>query len=345
MARQWRDPAQRELWQLTIDAIRDVDRVFAGVADEVYVIVAGFPVINATTRPIIMRRIDAVLNRAFGSTQRAAVTSDLFRVILRNTDRAAAAPYVRMFQRMERVATQSSPSLWGRVRLRLLSGGRGPNDRIATVYAALNGPVAQQQRVLRTGLLDPQRRWVPKERWNTATGYRLSDRGWKQGRLIRSNIDDILRQGVREGDDPLLVARKLERYLNPEAAPLIYRQDGRIIMRDITKAPRSGHGSTWARRLARTEMSRIHGAATIQAVKDVPFTAGIQWMLSNRHTHPDACTDNARRDAHGMGPGIYPVDKVPRFPNHPNDLCVLSPWLPPRDVILDELVKTYGGLV
>src|SRR5699024_11072391 len=145
-----------------------------------------------------------------------------FRVILRNTDRAAAAPYTRMFQRMERVATQSSPSLWGRVRLRLLSGGRGPNDRIATVYAALNGPVAQQQRVLRTGLLDPARRWVPKERWNTATGYRLSDRGWKQGRLIRSNIDDILRQGMLEGDDPLLVARKLERYLNPEAAPLIY---------------------------------------------------------------------------------------------------------------------------
>lgn len=339
-----RSPEQMQLWRLTIAAIRDIDALFARVAADIRRIVEAATSITAATRSGIMREIDRVLNRAFGLTQRAALTSELFRIMLIHTDKAAAAPFASMFERVEAAVMRRSPSLWGRIRLRLLQGGLGPDDRFARVYGALNGPVAQRQRILRSGLLDPQRRWVPKERWNTSTGYRLSDRGWKQGRRVRKNIDTIIREGMVNGDDPLRTARKLEQYLTPEAAPLIYTEDGRIIRRNMTAAPRSGHGSTWARRLMRTEVARMHGAATIEMAKVTPGVTGVQWLLSNAHADPDECTDNAERDAYGLGPGVYPPDSVPRFPNHPNDVCCLAPAVKSREAMVDDLVAKYAGV-
>lgn len=335
---------QRELWRLIIAAMRDTDRILTSVADDIVAIIRRYGVIDATTRPAIMREIDRVLDAAFGLTQRAALTSLLYRTILTHTDRAAAAPFAAAIRDIRDGLTRRDPRLWERVRLRLLQGGKGPDDVLARVYGVLDGPGAQRQRILRAGKLDPQRRWVPRERWNTRTGYRLSDRGWYGGRQIRRDIDDRLRQGMLRGEDPLRVARDLEQYLRPEAAPTQYTQDGRIVRRNMTAAPRSGWGSTWARRLVRTEVSRLHGAATIEAAKAMPVETNIRWNVSNRHSHIDNCTENAMLDPFDLGAGVYPPDEVPDFPGHPSCVCTLSPVVGSREDVLDAIVAQYGGL-
>lgn len=328
---------QRELWRLVVDAVAAVDDVFRTVARDVRRILDLTPTLTKATRPGILRQIDRVLDRAFGLTRRAALISDLFRTILIHTDRAAAAPFQSLFRALERAVMERSPALWPRIRLRLLTGGRGEADKLARVFAAVNGPTAQTQRVLRAASLDPNRRWV------RPGGYRLSDRVWKQGRAVRRNIDDILRDGIRRGDGPLTVAERLEQYLNPDAAPTKYLRDGRLVTRNVSRTP-WGYGSSYARTLARTELMRVNGMATVEAAKMTPGVRGVQWRLSNAHSDQDECDDNARRDRYGLGAGVYPANNVPRYPNHSNELCVLTIAMKPRNEVVDDLVAMYGGL-
>ena len=327
---------QRELWRLIVDAVAAVDDVFRTVSRDVRRILDLTPTLTRATRPGILRQIDRVLDVAFGLTKRAALYSELFRTILVHTDRATDAPFRALFRSLERSVTQRNPALWPRIRLRLLTGGRGEADTFARVFAAINGPVAQRQRVLRSGLLDPNRVWVRGD----GTPYRLSDRIWKQGQTVRRNIDDILREGMRRGDGPIIVAKRLEEYLNPEYSPTRYLKDGRLVQRNVTNKPH-GYGSSYARTLARTEMSRMHAAATLEAMRVTPGAVGVRWQLANSHRDADECTTNAGRDGYGLGRGVYPVKDAPRLPSHPNCVCVYAPAMKSRRDVVDELVEKY----
>jgi hypothetical protein len=57
-----------------------------------------------------------------------------------------------------------------------------------------------------------------------------------------------------------------------------------------------------------------------------PQVRAVQWMLStfrgSPKYRPDECDILALQDFYGLGPGVYPVDKVPNLP-HLNDLCYL----------------------
>ena len=50
-----------------------------------------------------------------------------------------------------------------------------------------------------------------------------------------------------------------------------------------------------------------------------------QWRLGSRHPDEDICNMYAGADLYGLGAGIYPKDRVPDCPAHPNCLCHLSP--------------------
>jgi hypothetical protein len=104
-----------------------------------------------------------------------------------------------------------------------------------------------------------------------------------------------------------------------------------------------GYGSSFARTLARTEIMRVHGMATIRASEITPGALGTKWNLSNAHVDIDECNDNANRDAYGLGRGVYPPGKVPRYPSHPNEMCPLSVAMKPRNEVVDELVARYGA--
>lgn len=50
----------------------------------------------------------------------------------------------------------------------------------------------------------------------------------------------------------------------------------------------------------------------------------VAWRLHPRHPKRDICDVHATADLHGLGPGVYPPQSVPRFPPHPHCICYLE---------------------
>lgn len=177
--------------------------------------------------------------------------------------------------------------------------------RDEAVLQWLTGPRPFQPITEQRGTYDPFHLWVDPN------GYRLSDRVWRASIDVRSRVDRLLDYHVSRGTSAVRIAELLEDFLTPGA---------RLIR---TRTPYGKEGSFAARRLARTEITAAAGRATVNASVANPFVAGVQWVLSNAHRHVDICDENA----HGgpNGDGIYPAGQVPQYPNHPHELCHLSP--------------------
>jgi hypothetical protein len=214
-------------------------------------------------------------------------------------------------------------------------------EQIAQLFAVHNGSERRTENLIRAYGFDSTRTWVDP------AGYRLSDRVWRARQAVRDQIDQVLREALANGTDALEVADILEQFLNPAYAP-VRNARGRLV-RDqkpviVTSAPgRGGMGSFSARRLARTEISRAHGQATIETAKRTPFAVGVKWNLSGSHPKSDPCDENSRRDDYDLGPGVYPPEKVPPYPNHPQCLCNLSTATESDvDAVVGRLREQYG---
>ena len=187
------------------------------------------------------------------------------------------------------------------------------------------GAIGAAGRQAKADALDDTRSWVDPR------GFTLSDRIWSARASDRAAIEGILREGIAAGEDPLLVARRLEVYLTPEGRRL--ETTTPPVRRGTPEEYRSGKGSYAARRLARTEITRAHGQATIQAAERNPFVTGVRWNLSPSHPKVDICDEHASRDT-GLGRGVYRVRDVPRYPAHPHCLCNLAP------VVAEDAIHT-----
>jgi hypothetical protein len=325
--------------QLVYQGISDVDDVFRTVSDDVVRIVTNSP----PDHRVIMRQVDPVMNRAWGLTQRETLTSDLYRLIVRDMDVAAARPYIRAVERTRTIVERQDPAMWQRAKAQALLKPTAPFSQVMTAFDTFDEfgnritprlLAERRQRLARS--LDPQRRWV------TPDGYRLSDRLWKQGKWVRRKIDQTITDGLRHGISAVDLADQLERFLNPDKAPTTYTRNGKVVRRHQTNKPYGVYGSSYARTLARTEITRVFGAATIESAKVTPGVRGVQWLLSASHPENDECDRIASQDRHGLGKGVYPPDEVPRYPSHPNDICTLSHAMKSRAEVLDDLVKEYG---
>jgi hypothetical protein len=205
-------------------------------------------------------------------------------------------------------------------------------EEVRELFRVHYSPQAKAERERRALALDTTRTWVDPN------GYRLSDRLWFARQDIRNQVDDVIRTAIREGTDALVVARVLESYLLPENRPLrspagrlIRNQAASVVTafpdaRNLLASKTPSKGSYPARRLMRTEITRAHGQAAIWAAERNPLNRGVKWALSGAHPKTDICDQHAHADRHNLGPGIYPPRSVPRYPSHPHDLCVLSPY-------------------
>lgn len=182
--------------------------------------------------------------------------------------------------------------------------------------------------------------------WVDPLGHRLSDRVWIARQEVRRQIDKTLTTAIATGESPLLTARKLEQYLSPSWAPQ-RNERGRLVAnqpkRIVTRTPNAGAGSYPARRLARTEITRAFGAATVKAAEMNPFVDGVRWATSGRHRGSDVCDDNASGHSRGMDRGEYRTDEVPSYPGHPQCRCVLSPVVARESAsVVAQLRRDYG---
>lgn len=316
-------PSGRDVLRIIAGTSGEVRGLYARLADDVLGIISGYPERPLTDleRASMMRRIDGVLEGSFGVSAERAKDGELYGIITRGTDAAAEAPFRRTLAEIERgVISRRGPETWERVHVALMSGGVGRDDPFAAVYSDLNGPYTRKMRRLRAGMLDPQRRWVPKDKWTTKRGYRLSDRVWRAGRGYRGWITRDIREAIRNGDGPLTLAKRLERYFGGTDSQAAYA----------------------ARRLARTELARVHHYATRALMQSgIPGGRGVRWNLSLSHPQVDICDDYATDDDHDLGAGIYPAADCPEIP-HPQCLCYLTPVMRSRAEVLDEIIARYG---
>jgi len=221
--------------------------------------------------------------------------------------------------------------------------------QIKELFAAHESATATEERNLRAYGLDVSRQWVGDG------GYRLSDSVWNARKATRAQIDLVLRRAITDGTDALVVADLLEASLLPELQPTRITPGGAIVANQrrgiVTQAPnvkeyagslRPFSGSYPARRLARTEITRAHGAATIFAAERTPGSIGVKWSTSGRHPKPDECDEKASRDS-GLGEGVYPPKDVPQYPSHPMCLCHLSQATTDDvDGLVEGLREQYG---
>jgi len=97
------------------------------------------------------------------------------------------------------------------------------------------------------------------------------------------------------------------------------------------------------RRIARTEMSNAYHLSIIKSTEKNPAVVGYRWTLSRSHKIRDICDDLAHKDHYGLGPGIFPKDKVPRvksFVSHPQCLCYIVPVRVDEVQGMDKVKKT-----
>lgn len=81
----------------------------------------------------------------------------------------------------------------------------------------------------------------------------------------------------------------------------------------------------FARRIARTEMARAYNDGFVAKWANDEDCVAFKWKMSTAHPFCDICDMYAEADLYGMGPGIFPKDKVPKLPVHPNCMCHLRP--------------------
>ncbi|GIO33247.1 hypothetical protein J2TS6_43880 [Paenibacillus albilobatus] len=153
----------------------------------------------------------------------------------------------------------------------------------------------------------------------THNGLHLSDRIWRHDQKYRMAMSEIIQDGVATGEDPVVTARQLEKYVRRGRKtlavdyPEMMDRMGSRIPQDV---------SYEALRLVRTETAAAFGEGTIAAAKVSPSYVGMKWVLSSSHPVPDICDDLANAD-HGLGKGVWPPGQEPMMPAHPNCLCVL----------------------
>ena len=175
----------------------------------------------------------------------------------------------------------------------------------------------------RRAFVRPRGTYDPFHRFVDPGGFRLSDRIWRSGLGERRAIDRYMEYHISRGTSAVEMARTLEVFLTGGAAAA------------KTPKPYGTNGSYAARRLARTEITAAAGRATIAMSEANPMVGGVRWVLSPSHKDIDDCDFNARGGPNGDG--VYAPGDVPRYPNHPHELCTLSPQAANN---IDDVVKS-----
>lgn len=77
-------------------------------------------------------------------------------------------------------------------------------------------------------------------------------------------------------------------------------------------------------RISRTEAARAYGQSIFDKYANDKRVVAYKWTLSSRHPCDDICDMYAHADLYGMGKGVFPKDKFPVIPVHPNCLCHMT---------------------
>ena len=156
----------------------------------------------------------------------------------------------------------------------------------------------------------------------------------------------VVREAIALDVEPGEIARRLRRYVQGAEELRDLFEDGRL---DLRRVPREMRGAAQrvrfnAERIALTEVHNARGEAEWAYMLRDPLTEAVRWTLApnrGRIEPPDVCDALAGEDFYGLGPGVFPVNRVPA-PPHPFDRCERVPI--PRPFERRDQPKPEGRL-
>lgn len=187
------------------------------------------------------------------------------------------------------------------------------------------------------------------ESWEDPNNRRFTERLTASQTKDRRLIQQMMMESAQRGETGTEAAARIDDFLTPQSSP---RRNPAGWLADrfnrgterIKPTPRSGKGSSTVRTLSRTEVTRAHGMATIEASRLNPFVDGVKWNLSSAHAKSDPCDGNASGSSRGLPGGVYRAGEVPPYPEHPNCLCYLTPYVSRKtSTILRDLIRRERG--
>jgi len=161
-----------------------------------------------------------------------------------------------------------------------------------------------------------------------ADGLQLSDRIWRLENGAREAVAAALQRNIILGNDAGTAAAGFLARGEPIPAEIaarlgLSRADQLALAAGDALLQAQGNPYAMAKRVFRTELNRAHVMAYVAGLQDNPDVAGVRFMLSPRHPRPDICDLHAQANLHGLGAGVYPLDRHP-WPAHPNTFSYLE---------------------
>ena len=164
--------------------------------------------------------------------------------------------------------------------------------------------------------------------------WNLSSAIWGDNEKKKQEINKIIAKGVLRNKGVYDIAKDLERYVNPNA-----RKDYDWSAMFPGSRKKVDYN---AQRLARTMISHAYEEAFVEVTKDNPFIESYRWLTSGGHNVCALCIDRETVDHFGLGPGIYPKNKLPL--DHPNGMCTFELIITMSDKeIADAIADWYLG--
>lgn len=137
-------------------------------------------------------------------------------------------------------------------------------------------------------------------------GATFSQRIWANQDALKATLDAVISIGVIQGKNPRQMAR---------------------LLKDQVRSTINNHRYV-TERIARTESARVQHVAQVKSLTD----NGYRWC--KWYAEPGACRvcrEIADNDNYDKGLGVYPVDKAPEIPVHPNCRCSISAFWSDKD--------------
>jgi hypothetical protein len=180
----------------------------------------------------------------------------------------------------------------------------------------------------------------------------LSSRIWKIDGLGRDAINNVLMQGITDGDSAWNIAKKLEEFLGAGAdcprwtSTRLYGRTASDKSAGDTTGLLSGNDcdgkgvSYNALRLARTEIQKAHALATDKLLAAQPWVEQEKCHLSASHPEPDECDDIVEGGENNDG--VYPIGTI-EYPLHPHCFCYKTAVLMNEKLFTSQLNGWLNG--
>lgn len=144
---------------------------------------------------------------------------------------------------------------------------------------------------------------------------------------MQAALNDVVEASETDSKSAQRKARKMTKLgANKEQVDAMLEQERNKAVQKALDVAAQEKSRYYAKRIARTESARSYFEGIIAADKDNDDVFGYEWRLSSAHVHTEKdcdCHMYTQLDV-GYGKGVYPKDKIPELPAHPNCMCHLK---------------------